>query len=124
LLLSITGFNLDLHVCQDEVQSFSVFSQAESCTGTCAEPANVHTPDGINKKPCCANEHYFFSPEFQETDGVALQAPLSETQDFATQTNAPVEKSLIELDQGVTRPPPDISADGRSKEAFFQTWLI
>ena len=124
MLLSISGFNLDLHICQDEVQSFSVFSEAESCTGVCAEPTTSHEPNGIHKKPCCTNEHYFFSPEFQEIQGLVLSSLGSAQLDLDNQTAVPLEQCSFVSEQPVTRPLPDISYTGEGTESLFQKWLI
>lgn len=124
MLLSITGFNLDLHLCQDEVKSFSVFSGAESCSGYCEEPQHPVTPDGINRKPCCTNEHYFFSPEFEHTEGILFMGPISLDHNGAFVLSAILSPDMLAQTQVFNRPPPDIPLTSQQTEALFQEWLI
>ena len=67
MLLSSTGFSMDLHYCQDQLKSISLFGKAKSChekqaTSPChqAKKSCRHQEnDGVNKAEkdnCCHNE--------------------------------------------------------------------
>ena len=66
VLLSSTGFSIDLHYCQGQMKSFSLFGKAKSCheqmeKGHCKKKKKAcHAPlqDQIEKckKDCCSNK--------------------------------------------------------------------
>ncbi len=66
MLLSSTGFSMDVHYCQDQIKSISLFGKAKSChekqvTPPCHQAKKIchHKEDGLNegdKDNCCHNE--------------------------------------------------------------------
>ena len=64
--LSSTGFSMDVHYCQEEIQGVSLFGKAKSChdqqdTPPCHQTKKSchHSQDGnpkVAKKSCCHNE--------------------------------------------------------------------
>jgi len=66
MLLSSTGFSMDVHYCQDQVKGISLFGTAKSChdkqeTPPCHQTKKTchHKEDGISKTDndnCCHNE--------------------------------------------------------------------
>ncbi len=74
MLLSSTGFSMDMHFCQDQIKGISFMSEAESCHKETAAPAchntdsktachegkshceNDDSKTSISKDDCCHNE--------------------------------------------------------------------
>jgi hypothetical protein len=68
VLLSSTGFSMDLHFCQGQLKSFSLFGKAETCHAQAAKShcqkkkktchASISNQDEVGKckKNCCSNK--------------------------------------------------------------------
>ena len=66
MLLSSTGFSIDLHCCQGQLKSFSLFGEAKSChsqtdQGHCKQKkktchAAFSSQNEASKKDCCSNK--------------------------------------------------------------------
>ena len=95
LLVSSTGFSMDLHYCQGDIKSFSLFGTAESChakaeNSHCSkEKMSCHatschaTNSGDEKisdhsKKCCSNKSVTVSPD-TNTQKLIVEQP-TETQ--------------------------------------------
>lgn len=90
LLLSSTGLSLDLHYCQGDIKSFSLFGVAKSCCAkaekshcskkkmTChsSQPADEKLSDLPGK--CCSNKTIVVSPDMDSQKVISKQ--LTETQ--------------------------------------------
>lgn len=89
LLLSSTGFSIDLHFCQGDIKSFSLFGTAESChakaeknhcqqkKSTCHfAKSTMEVADGCEKN-CCSNKNMVVDPDM-DTQKVTSEQ-LSET---------------------------------------------
>jgi len=77
MLLSSTGFSIDLHYCQGNVKSFSFFGKAKSChvevnESHCSKkkkachmtaPSMEQEQSGDCKKDCCSNKSFEISPD-------------------------------------------------------------
>ena len=81
MMLSSTGFSMDVHYCQDQLKSVSLFGKAKSCHEKQSTPACHQTKkschqeeDGISeadKDNCCHNEAVVI--EKSDLDGTATQ---------------------------------------------------
>jgi len=89
LLLSSTGFSIDLHYCQGDIKSFSLFGTAKSCHAkaekshcsknkmTChSAMAETGEVDDAQRK-CCSNKSIEVSPDMDTQKIIAEQ--LTET---------------------------------------------
>ena len=59
LLLSSTGFAMDVHYCQDQLKSISLIGKAKSCHEKQETPPCHHKKDSLSKAEkdnCCHNE--------------------------------------------------------------------
>ncbi len=73
MLLSSTGFSIDLHYCQGNLKSFSLLGKAKSCHEisnsckqkkmTCHASASKQDEVGKCKKDCCQNKSIEISPD-------------------------------------------------------------
>ena len=91
LLLSSTGFSIDLHFCQGDLKSFSLFGTAKSCHAKAAKShcqqkqkkstchfakSTMETEDGCAKN-CCSNKNMVVAPDMDTQKVVSEQ--LTET---------------------------------------------
>ena len=134
LLLSSTGFSMDVHYCQDQIKSVSLFGTAKSChdkqgTPPCHKAKKACHPkeddiSNTDKDNCCHNETVII--EKSEWDATAT--PLSTLQDIQLEFitafacvyvfNYPIQADYPSFTQ--YKPPlPD-----RDVQVLYQSFLI
>ena len=89
LLLSSTGFSIDLHYCQGNIKSFSIFGTAKSCHAkteknhcqqskiSCHFVKSTIEASDASEKNCCSNESIVVTPDMDTQKVVSEQ--LTET---------------------------------------------
>ncbi len=137
MLLTSVGFTLDMHYCQDQLRSTSLFGKADSCY----EMAGInpvekcsfnqmkeeqHEGQSINKKDCCHNKTlHFQSDQNQEAKAIVDFEIASQTQQFIAAYIAVFHTPsiLIQSNQPsfADYSPPIISKD---YSVLFQSFLI
>jgi len=90
LLLSSTGFSIDLHYCQGDIKSFSLFGTAKSCHAmakkshcsknkmTCQMTMSETEQADDAQRKCCSNKSMEVSPDLDTQKVIAEQ--LTETE--------------------------------------------
>ena len=117
MLFTSLGFSADLHFCKGELQSFSLFGEAESChtvKKTCPNHPNMEVSDK-SEKDCCSNKtidvddldtDFNISPDVELTD-LQVKIVASFVYSFFSLSPPKVVKSSF-LDTHDPLPPVDI----------------
>jgi hypothetical protein len=81
ILLSSTGFSIDVHYCQDQVRGISLFGSAKSCHDKEINPPchktkktchqNTYSVENTSKDNCCHNKRVLI--EKSDVDATSLQ---------------------------------------------------
>lgn len=134
MLLSSTGFSLDVHYCQGHLKSISLFGKAKSChekqvTPQCYDTKNSCHPEdnganNVDKEKCCNNETLVIEKSELVTTLAQLDTVQEIQKDFdvafkvvyvfnySAQTN-------FQASQPYKPPFPD-----RDRQKLYQTFLI
>lgn len=91
LLVSSTGFSFNVHICQDQIETFSFFGEAPACemaekhkeTKSCCalkkEEERLKKQEGqdvISALPCCNNQQLYYTLDVEyETSIEAAEKP-------------------------------------------------
>lgn len=125
MFLTSTGFSVDMHHCNGEFKSFSLFGKAKSCHSDAKITCPHHKNMTAEKKDCCTNQTHTFRADRDlqqaQTVDFTLTGPL---QNFVTTYILTFRKSQITSDENPVfaryRPPPL----RRNIPVLFQSFLL
>ena len=95
MLLSSTGFSIDLHYCQGQIKSVSLLGKAKSChekaakshckkgKKACHAAPTLQNETKSCKKDCCSNETIKFEPNDEPKDTRLSEVTSAQIQVFA-----------------------------------------
>ena len=134
MFFSSTGFSMDIHYCQDELQTISLFGKAKSCfeMNDVIQPSmNVEVClmdkdfTQVDRKKCCHNERLSIeSLEFQELSKQKIPIEISVVKFLTTFIYTYINLFSIDTNHSneyITYYPPILNPD---IQVLFQSFLI
>ena len=130
MIFSAAGYILDVHYCQGQVKSYSLFGKAKGCNGkgsavlTCAhqEPSTMADRCAMERLPCCDNRLFHFQSSQDQVIQASTVTPVTQQYHFV-----PSYAALLRDPTDITthiqsryRPPPLL----RDIPVLMQTFLL
>jgi hypothetical protein len=112
-LIGSLGVNVDLHICQGTIKTFSFWDDAEKCSALeelsiCdIRSTDAQEKESIEKKKCCTNEHVFSKASFESNQNASVtELSLYDVNSSILETNELVLSSSRDIEICYTDPPP------------------